>query len=119
MDAVKFIEERNRMCKSVGDKCAGCSAFNVCEDGLCCAVDIQSTMDATAQVAIVEKWSDAHPRKTRQDLILEQWPNAETCKDKVLSACPKVFDSNFVCHFDFQHKTCNDCRREFWLKEAD
>lgn len=32
MDAVKFIEERNRMCKSVGDKCTGCSAFNVCED---------------------------------------------------------------------------------------
>ena len=55
MDAVKFIEERNRMCKSVGDACTGCPAFNVCEDNLCCcAVDIESTMDATAQVAIVE-----------------------------------------------------------------
>ena len=60
MDAVKFIEERNRMCKSVGDACTGCPAFNVCEDNLCCcAVDIESTMDATAQVAIVEGWSDA------------------------------------------------------------
>ena len=66
MNAVKFIEERNRMCKSVGDECTGCPAFNVCEDNLCCcAVDIESTMDATAQVAIVEGWSDAHPRKTR------------------------------------------------------
>ena len=66
MNAVKFIEERDRMCKSVGDECTGCPAFNVCEDNLCCcAVDIESTMDATAQVAIVEGWSDAHPRKTR------------------------------------------------------
>ena len=71
MDAAKFIEERSRMCKSVADECTGCPAFNICEDGLCCAFDIQSTMDATDQVAIVERWSTAHPRKTRQSVFLE------------------------------------------------
>ena len=39
MDAVKFIEERNRMCKSFGDRCTGCPAYNGCNDKLCgCAV---------------------------------------------------------------------------------
>lgn len=63
MDAIKFIEERNRMCKSFNSlECKGCPAFNAYE--LSCAVDQESTMNATDQIAIVEKWSTAHPRKT-------------------------------------------------------
>ena len=27
-------------------------------------------------VRLVEEWSAAHPRKTRQGMFLEQWPNA-------------------------------------------
>ena len=50
MDAVKFIEERNRMCKSFCDGCKGCPAFNACEDDLCCAVGNESTLDVTAQL---------------------------------------------------------------------
>ena len=73
MDAVKFIEERNRMCKSFGDRCNGCPASDACG---CCAVDQAvdqaSTLDATAQVAIVEKWSAAHPRKTRSVFRYEE-----------------------------------------------
>lgn len=34
MDAVRFVEERNRMCGSFGDGCKGCPAFNACEDDL-------------------------------------------------------------------------------------
>ena len=49
MDAVKFIKERNRMCKSFGDGCTGCPASDDCG---CCAVDQAvdqaSTLDATA-----------------------------------------------------------------------
>lgn len=70
MDAVKFIEERNRMCKSFGNRCTGCPASN---DG--CAVGQESTLDAKEQAAIVEKWSAEHPRKTRQSVFLEHWPN--------------------------------------------
>ena len=73
MDAVKFIEERNRMCKSFGDRCTGCPASDACG---CCAVDQAvdqaSTLDATAQVAIVEKWSAAHPSKTRRVFRYEE-----------------------------------------------
>lgn len=30
MDAVRFIEERRRMCKSFDAGCKGCPAFNAC-----------------------------------------------------------------------------------------
>ena len=55
MDAVKFIEERRRMCKSFDTCCNGCPAFNACNNNLCCAVGNESMMDATAQIAIVEE----------------------------------------------------------------
>lgn len=111
MDAAKFIEERNKMCYSFRGRCNKCPAG---KNDCCYIFEWKEEL-----IKIVEKFSQENHRKTRQDLILEQLPNAETCKDKVLSACPKVFDSNFVCHFDFQHNTCNDCRSNFWLEEVD
>ena len=57
MDAIKFIEERNRMCESFGTKCKGCPAFNESR----CVVSSASTLDAKEQVAMVEDWSAAHP----------------------------------------------------------
>ena len=122
MDAVKFIEERNRMCKSVGDECTGCAAFNVCEDDLCCALDIQSTMDATDQVAIVERWSTEHPRKTRQSMFLKQWPEAAIDSYGVLNLCPTPISKS---HRNIYGKCahagvkCDQCRREFWMQEVE
>lgn len=123
MDAVKFIEERNRMCKSFNTVCIGCPAFNVCESGLCCVVDKKSTLDATAQIAIVEEWSRAHPRKTRQSVFLKQWPEAELTKDGVISICPIAVSAAY------RNKTggcasptrprCAVCRREFWMQEVE
>lgn len=77
MDAVKFIEERNRMCRSFDTGCYGCPASNCEGELLYCAVGQDSTVDAKAQIAIVEKWSAAHPHKTRQSVFLERWPEAE------------------------------------------
>ena len=116
MDALEFIKERNRMCKSVGDRCEGCPAFNVCEDDLCCALDIQSTMDATDQVAIVERWSTEHPRKTRQSVFLEQYPNAKVDTWNVLCVCPALIYGEVECAI--HRGTCTDCRREFWSQEV-
>jgi hypothetical protein len=123
MDAVKFIKERNRMCKSFCDGCKECPAFNVCEDDLCCAVGQESTLDATAQIAIVEEWSAAHPRKTRQSVFLEQWPEAELTKDGAISICPIAVSAAY------RNKTggcasptrprCAVCRREFWMQEVE
>ena len=121
MDAVKFIEERNRMCKSFGDGCTGCPASDACG---CCAVDQAvdqaSTLDATAQVAIVEKWSAAHPRKTRQSVFLEQYPNARIDSQAVIYVCPADAYGDKVCPKNEEnfHMRCRDCRREFWWQEV-
>lgn len=114
MDAVKFIEERNRMCKSFGDRCTGCPASN---GG--CAVGQESTLDATDQVAIVEEWSAAHPRKTRQSVFLEQWPNAKVFVDGVLDFCPQELDSRYPCQSTDVEMRCQSCRREFWTQEVE
>lgn len=106
MDTVKFIEERNRMCKSFDDACTGCPAFSICNDGLrCCAVGQESTLDAMAQIDIVEKWSVAHPRKTRQSVFLEKYPETQIDDNGLLSMCPAVISSLYrgdkmdVIHF--------------------
>ena len=124
MDAVKFIEERNRMCKSFGDRCTGCPASDAFG---CCAVDQAvdqaSTLDATAQVAIVEEWSAAHPRKTRQSVFLEQYPEAAAIDEYgVLRLCPMGISS---AHRDNDgscktpEEMCIDCRLEFWTQVVE
>lgn len=119
MDAVKFIEERNRMCESFGDGCTGCPASNACKNELCCAFDLGSTLDATAQIAIVEEWSAAHPRKTRQSVFLEHWPNAKVFVDGVLDFCPQELDSRYPCQSTDVEMRCQSCRRKFWMQEVE
>lgn len=122
MDTVKFIEERNRMCKSFDAGCKGCPAFNVCEDDLCCAVAQLSTRDATAQIAIVEEWSAAHPCKTRQSVFLEQYPEARMGDDGVLHVDPCSISAshrNASGSCATMKRECKDCRREFWMQEVE
>lgn len=120
MDAVKFIEERNRMCKSTNPSgCRGCPAF--IGPG-CCAVGLGSTVDAKAQITMVEKWSSEHPRKTRQDLFLEMYPTALLIEGGILSACPVLFDSEYRDvdgRCTGHYTSCVECRKEFWNQEAE
>ena len=115
MDVVKFIEERNRMCESFGDKCTGCPASN---GG--CGVSTISTLDATDQIAIVEEWSAAHPRKTRQSVFLEQYPEAEIDKCGRLMLCPKLISADCRDRYgNCSNRICSDCRRKFWMQEVE
>lgn len=67
MDAVKFIEERNRMCKAQNQCSDGCPAW----DAGVCKLGIHLRCEADKQVAIVAEWAAAHPCKTRQSVFLE------------------------------------------------
>ena len=122
MDAVKFIKERNRMCKSFDGGCKGCPAFNAREDEICCAVCRESTLDATAQIVMVEEWSAAHPRETRQSMFLKQWPEAAIDSYGVLNLCPTPISKS---HRNIYGKCarvgvkCDYCRREFWMQEVE
>nr|DAE79622.1 MAG TPA: hypothetical protein [Caudoviricetes sp.] len=115
MDAVKFIKERDRMCRfyhHAGD-CYQCPAKD-CE---CSA--LEGMVDDDNIVTIVEEWSAAHPRKTRQSVFLKQYPNAVLDKDGVLRICPSFVGGDVsekyrcLCSTD-----CGACRREFWMHEG-
>ena len=118
MDAVKFIEERNRMCESFQYGC-GCQMCPACDNDLHCAVSQESTLDATAQIAIVEKWSAEHPRKTRQSVFLEHWPNAKVSVDGVLVFCPQELDGHYTCQSTGAKMRCRSCRLKFWMQEVE
>lgn len=101
MDAVKFLQERDRMYKS------GAATPSI---------GLEDDYDIASAVQIVEKWSAEHPRKTRQSEFLKQWPNAAVNEDGVLF-CPKTVDlAHFCCYKD---KGCGGCRREFWMQEVE
>ena len=119
MDAVKFIKERDRMCKSFDGGCKGCPAFNALEDELCCAVGQGSPLDATAQIVMVEEWSAAHPRKTRQSVFLEQYPNARVAAKGIVDIWPCEVETNMQNVTYCNSLSCEDCRREFWMQEVE
>lgn len=106
------------MCKSSGGRCKECPGFDVFEEAPC-IFDRESTVDATAQIAIVEEWSAAHPRKIRQDVFLEQWPNAK-CVGNILTICPQLVNMRFSCSaYSNVDIGCPDCRRKFWMQEVE
>lgn len=80
MDALKFVKERKRMCKSQ-EACGGCPL----ERFHCIFSTSTSDEEDEKSIAAVEQWSKEHPRKTRQSVFLEQWPNAKVFVDGVLS----------------------------------
>lgn len=92
MDAVKFIKERSRMCKSFNKCSYGCPAW-----GGSCKLETGTYLEceATKQVEIVEEWFAAHPRKTRQSVFLEQYPNARPADDGVLTFAQKGLTFTF------------------------
>ena len=108
MDAVKFIEERRRMFAVTGEN-PKYSLFNMST----CAEDV---------VKEAEEWSAAHPRKTRQDVFLEQWPETYIRGDGYLDVCPIEVsaahrDADGGCAI--YDRLCPDCRREFWMQEVE
>lgn len=111
MDAIKFLEERARMC---GHGRKNCPAY-----GEQCDI-YKEGCDYESLVEDVEAWSAAHPRKTRQSVFLEQYPNAALDKDGVLRICPSFMGGDTpekykcICLTD-----CSDCRREFWMQEVE
>ena len=103
MDAVKFIEERRRMYRVTGKHEPTLAEWIPAED----------------VVKEVEAWSAAHPRKTRQSVFLEQWPNCMMGNDDVVGMCPRNVDKMYACSSAQLFDGCTDCRREFWMQEVE
>lgn len=107
MDAVKFIEERDRMYEIARE------APSLC---------YRHEKSAEEIVREVEEWSAAHPVKTRQSVFLEQYPEAKLDGGDCLELCPCAISA---AHRDEYGRCavvdtkCFVCRREFWMQEVE
>ena len=116
MDAVKFINERQRMCKT-HDACENCPLHKM-HIGLCykwCFDHPEET------VAAVEKWAEEHPRKTRQSVFLKMFPNAILNDKGQPGYCPRMLDTTYNpagnCVLDVD--ICQRCMDKFWGQEVE
>lgn len=114
MDAIKFMKEKKRMCNSYSACTEACLLKKPMDENrlTCIGYCFAHPEDA---VAIVEKWSKDHPKKTRQSELLKMFPNAEI-ENGIAVACPKSLDKNVECEF---LSSCDECTRKYWLEEVE
>nr|DAK92782.1 MAG TPA: hypothetical protein [Caudoviricetes sp.] len=118
MDAVKFLKEKQRMCKSF-ERCSKCVFAEQQYD-----CDDYALTCPEKSVSIVESWAKEHPAKTRQSELLKMFPNAEIKENGVLAICPSHCDKSLKCIYE-QTETganlpnCKKYRRDFWLTEIE
>ena len=118
MDAIKFINEKVRMCDTIvkGHTCTGCplAAFDGCDfDDL---VDQNRVAEA---VELVEEWSKKNPRETRQSVFIHQYPQVAVYKG-VIGIRPCQIEEGYTsdyCRCD--ESQCVQCRKEYWLQEVE
>lgn len=113
MDALKFIEERNRMCDyyTKEDGAEGCANCSEC-DSVCNVVRYVTP----EYISDVEKWSQEHPRKTRQSVFMAHYPDA-ALDAGVLRVCPRnVYKS---AELNCNATACYLCKSAFWMQEVE
>lgn len=99
-----YLAEKVRMLNSLGrmsGECVGtdCSICPLsCQNnGLnipCGAFEMNHPLEATE---VVRKWTEEHPRKTRKDILLEKFSNAELGEDGVPLSCAEPLGWTYVC----------------------
>lgn len=117
MDAVEFIREEIRMCASYQD-CTECPLYDT---AYCSVSPKKRTQEEAREIVLrVEEWCASHPRKTRQAVFLEQWPNAEIDCQGVIAIDPCDLDKTMHgLSGNCYHEDCDECRLDFWQKEVD
>ncbi len=107
MDAVKFVKERRRMFDVTGEY----PKYNL----------FSLNISAEDVVKEVDEWSAAHPRKTRQSVFLEHYPEARLDDYGVLRFCPSDISAahRYSEGCGYPEQRCTDCRREFWMQEVE
>lgn len=124
MDAVTYIKEAMRMCKSSDDNCEHCPAKieKFCPISLCRTVMNDMHGNEEKAVSIVEKWAKDHPVKTRQSEFLKMFPKANS---KIITRLlPCAIDSDMkplrCAEYGYLSITCrcDRCRDDYWNEEV-
>lgn len=102
MDALKFLEEFDRMCNHyVKNYCKGCPRAEPPN----CGVDEMNKEERAKLISDVVKWSKEHPLRTRLQNLLEKFPKAEIDKEGLpFFCCARL---GYVC--TCAKSTCKDC----------
>lgn len=108
MDALEFIKAIKQMLS------AGASNSTVQK-----YISAYKKNDCEGMVKAAEQWAAEHPRKTRQSVFLEQFPNAPIYTNTHNVALdPCLVDTTLRGHCP-TGRGCDICRREFWLAEVE
>lgn len=116
MDVLEFLRERRRLCNSY-ENCVGCPLAD-----RFCDRDVKSDEDRKSEISTVEQWSKDHPRKTRQSVFMERYPESIVGDSGVLRICPRYIsaahrDGDGCCKEPAIK--CVDCCCEFWMQEVE
>ncbi len=127
MDAVEFLKEKGRMCRTIlivggfVGRCDECEIGKRRASGQTC--DKYIVKHPEEAVAIVEQWAKEHPRKTRQSEFLKMFPRASMASNGTIDFCPHSFDKEFTCPEKvsiYQGECqCPDCQKRYWLEEVE
>lgn len=119
MDAVKFLEEVKKMCKSQSTCVEDNKACPiVCyRNGYCIGPALKTIEEDVFPniVNIVEQWS----RKTRSSEFLKNYPNATIGCYGVIDICPKAVDKNYKPVKGCDDTSCNECSNKYWRQEIE
>lgn len=128
MDAVEFLKEKDRMCRTIlivggfVGRCDECEIGKRRTSGQTC--DKYIVKHPEEAVEIVERWAKEHPRKTRQSEFLKMFLEAPIFEG-VLEIKPcKLVGSKLnteECHSydEFGLSGCYECRKKYWNEEVE
>ena len=91
MDVVEYLKVKTRMCDSLKE-CGDCPLDKINNTDNINCFDRHYEEEA---VAIVEKWSAEHPKKTRQSEFLKMFPRVRTSDDGVIYMDPCDVDTSY------------------------
>ena len=104
-----FCKERKRMCDSLKCKCRECDIFHARHESIISCQ--QWCVDhSTEALAIVQKWSDEHPRKTRMSEFIKLHPSAVITDYGIPAVCYELIDRNEDCTHGVFLKSIEKCK---------
>ena len=106
MDAIMFLKEWKRMCKTMPDCDIDCPFGGKFSSRVDCELDIQNKPEKA--VEILEHWSKENPMKTIMDDFFEKFPNAPKDDGGEPITCP--YDCGYVTTRECpEHYICVEC----------
>lgn len=110
MDNIELVKTMQRMAKSEGAN----------------SYSVFVTTTPESLVKTVEKWSKAHPIKTRQSEFLKLYPATKLDKLGSIDICPSLLvaelrtsENKFSCIHYRDDVICSKCMKDFWSEEVE